>query len=78
MAHKVTGTGHSFLQGMKGASHIMAGHALYDRIHKVTLMKEINRLVSIYRGHKEVIIIAMNLCDIHSPKKGYDSMEIIS
>jgi hypothetical protein len=46
-AHKVTGTGHPFLQGRKGASHIMAGHAIYDRIHKATLMKEIYRLVSI-------------------------------
>ena len=25
----------------------MTGHALYDRIHKATPMKEINRLVSI-------------------------------
>ena len=47
MAHKVTGIGHPFLQGRKGASHIMAGHNLYDRIHKATLMKEIYRLVSI-------------------------------
>jgi hypothetical protein len=47
MAHKVTGTGHPFLQGRKGASHNMACHALYDRIHKATLIKEINRLVSI-------------------------------
>ncbi len=47
MAHKVTGTGHPFLQGRKGASYNMAGHALYDRIHKATLIKEINRLVSI-------------------------------
>ena len=47
MAHKVTGTGHPFLQGRKGASHIMAGHDLYDRIHKATLIKKIFRLVSI-------------------------------
>jgi hypothetical protein len=47
MAHKVTGTGRPFLQGRKGASHIMAGNALYDRIHKATLIKEIYRLVSI-------------------------------
>jgi hypothetical protein len=47
MAHKVTGTGHPFLQGRKGASHIMAGHALYDRIHNATLIKGIYRLVSI-------------------------------
>ena len=46
MAHKVTGTGHPFLQGRKGTSHNMAGHALYDRIHKATPTKE-NRLVSI-------------------------------
>ncbi len=47
MAHKVTGTGHPFLQGRKGANHIMAGHTLYDRIHKATLIKEICRLISI-------------------------------
>jgi hypothetical protein len=52
----------------------MAGHALYDRIHKATLMKEINR--SIHRGHKEVIIIVMSLSDIYNPNKGYDSMEV--
>ena len=46
MAHKVTGTGHPFLQDRKGTSHNMAGHALYDRIHKATPTKE-NRLVSI-------------------------------
>ncbi len=34
-------------ENRKGASHNMAGHALYNRIHKATLMKEINRLVSI-------------------------------
>jgi hypothetical protein len=68
MAYKVTGTGHPFLQGRKGASHIMAGHALYDRIHKATLMKEIYRLVSI-GGHKEVIIIVMSLYDIYNPKR---------
>jgi hypothetical protein len=59
---------------MKGASHNMAGHALYDRIHKATLMKEINRLVSI--GVIEVIIIVMSLSDIYNPKEGYDSMEL--
>ena len=42
MAHKVTGTGHPFLQGRKGASHIMAGHDLYDRIHKATLKRYID------------------------------------
>jgi len=47
MAHKVTGTSHPFPQGRKGASHIMAGHALSDRIHKATLIKEICRLISI-------------------------------
>ena len=47
MAHKVTETGHPFLQGRKGASHNTAGHTLYDRIHKATLIKEIYRLVSI-------------------------------
>ncbi len=30
MAHKVTGTGHPFLQSRKGESHIMAGHDLYQ------------------------------------------------
>ncbi len=48
MAHKVTGTGHPFLQGRKGASHIMAGHALHNRIrHTAPLIKKIYRLVSI-------------------------------
>jgi hypothetical protein len=50
MAHKVTGTSHPFLQKIgKGQAMTwdMAGHVLYDRIHKATLMKEINRLVSI-------------------------------
>ncbi len=47
MAHKVTETGHPFLQGRKGASHNTAGHAPYDRIHKATLIKKIFRLVSI-------------------------------
>jgi hypothetical protein len=47
MAHKVTGTGHPLLQGRKRARNTMAGHALYDRIHKATLIKEIYRLVSI-------------------------------
>jgi hypothetical protein len=47
MAHKVAGFGHPLLQGRKGASHIMAGHALFDRIHKAILMKEIYILVSI-------------------------------
>jgi hypothetical protein len=48
----------------------MAGHALY-RIHISALMKEI----SIHRGHKEVIIIAMSLSDIYNPKEGYASTE---
>ena len=43
----------------------MASHTLYNRIHKAALMKEI----SIYRGHKEAIIIAMILSDIYNPKK---------
>jgi hypothetical protein len=55
----------------------MAGHTLYDRIHKAALTKETNRLVSI-GVIKKVIIIVMSLCDIHNPKKGYESMEIIS
>jgi hypothetical protein len=55
----------------------MAGHALYNRIHKATLMKEINRLC-IHRGHEDVIIIVMSFSDIYNPKEGYDSMEIIS
>ncbi len=47
MAHKVTGNSHPFLQVGRGQAINMAGHALYDRIHKATLIKEINRLVSI-------------------------------
>ncbi len=48
MAHKVTGTGHyPFLQEIGKGQAITWQAMPYNRIHKATLIKEINRLVSI-------------------------------
>jgi hypothetical protein len=45
------------------------------QIHKATLMKEINRLVSM--RNEEVIVITMGLSNMYNTKKRYDSSDHI-
>ncbi len=65
MAHQVTGTSHPFLQKIgKGQAITWQAMPYTTDTHSCS-----NKEIGIHRGHKEVIIIAMNLSDMYNPKE---------
>ncbi len=62
MAHKVTGTSHPFLQKIE-EGQATSWQAMPYMTEYQSYSNKRNKQTSIYRGHKEVIIIVMSLCE---------------